>query len=49
MNKTINNEQVIELASRLVNIIKTLNEQRFSKTAGVYLNELSDLLDQRRI
>jgi hypothetical protein len=49
MNKTINNEEVIELASRLVNIIKELNDNRFSNTAGVYLNELSDLLKTRSI
>jgi len=49
MNKTINNEEVIELASRLVNIIKELNDNRFSKTAGVYLNELSNLLNTRSI
>ncbi len=49
MNKTIDNEKVIELANNLVNIIKELNKKLFSKTAGVYLNELSDLLDNRRI
>ena len=49
MNKTINNEEVIELASRLVNIIKDLNNKQYNLTAGVYPSEMSNLLNTRSI
>jgi hypothetical protein len=47
MNK--NNDKVIELASNLVKIIRDLNNKQYNLTAGVYLAELSDLLETRNI
>ena len=47
MNNT--NDKVIELASNLVDIIKDLNNKQYNLTAGVYLAELSDLLETRKI
>jgi len=44
-----NNEKVIELASNLVRIIKDLNNKQYNLTAGVYLAELSNLLETRKI
>ena len=49
MNKTMNSEKVIELASNLVNIIKDLNNKQYTLTAKVYLAELSNLLQTRSI
>jgi hypothetical protein len=47
MNNT--NDKIIELASNLVNIIKDLNSKQYNLTAGVYLAELSNLLEMRKI
>jgi hypothetical protein len=47
MNK--NNDKVIELASNLVKIIRDLNNKQYNLTAGVYLTELSNLLETRSI
>ena len=47
MNK--NNDKVIELASNLVKIIRDLNNKQYNLTAGVYLAELSSLLETRSI
>jgi len=47
MNNT--NDKIIELASNLVNIIKDLNSKQYNLTAGVYLSELSNLLETRKI
>jgi len=44
-----NNDKIIELASNLVTIIKDLNSKQYNLTAGVYLAELSNLLETRRI
>ena len=44
-----NNEKVIELASNLVRIIKDLNNKQYNLTAEVYLAELSNLLETRKI
>ena len=47
MNNT--NDKIIELASNLVKIIKDLNAKQYNLTAGVYLAELSNLLETRKI
>ena len=47
MNNT--NDNIIELASNLVDIIKDLNNKQYNLTAGVYLSELSNLLKTRNI
>ena len=47
MNNT--NDNIIELASNLVDIIKDLNNKQYNLTAGVYLAELSNLLKTRSI
>jgi hypothetical protein len=47
MNNT--NDKIIELASNLVDIIKDLNNKQYNLTAGVYLNELGNLLNTRSI